>query len=49
LDAVRELVANALVHRDLDRWSEGMAVEAASPDCGHPVLQQCSHSATLAV
>lgn len=27
LDAVRELVANALVHRDLDTWSEGMAVE----------------------
>lgn len=27
LDAFRELVANALVHRDLDRWSAGYAVE----------------------
>ena len=27
LESVRELVANALVHRDLDAWSEGMAVE----------------------
>jgi ATP-dependent DNA helicase RecG len=33
LDAVRELVANALVHRDLDLWSEGMAVEVRlTPD-----------------
>jgi ATP-dependent DNA helicase RecG len=33
LDAVRELVANALVHRDLDAWSEGMAVEVRlTPD-----------------
>ena len=27
LEALRELVANALVHRDLSPWSEGMAVE----------------------
>ena len=27
LEALRELVANALVHRDLDAWSEGMAIE----------------------
>lgn len=27
LEAFRELVANALVHRDLDHWSEGLAVE----------------------
>lgn len=27
LVALRELVANALVHRDLDAWSEGQAVE----------------------
>ena len=27
LVAFRELVANALVHRDLDRWSAGLAVE----------------------
>lgn len=27
LAAVREVVANALVHRDLDAWSEGMAIE----------------------
>jgi ATP-dependent DNA helicase RecG len=27
LEAFRELVANALVHRDLDTWSEGYAVE----------------------
>ena len=27
LEALRELVANALVHRDLSAWSEGMAVE----------------------
>jgi ATP-dependent DNA helicase RecG len=27
LPALRELVANALVHRDLDAWSEGRAVE----------------------
>lgn len=27
LEAVRELVTNALVHRDLDAWSEGLAVE----------------------
>jgi ATP-dependent DNA helicase RecG len=27
LVAFRELVANALLHRDLDYWSEGMAVE----------------------
>lgn len=27
LEALRELVANALVHRDLSSWSEGMAVE----------------------
>jgi ATP-dependent DNA helicase RecG len=27
LEAVCELVANALVHRDIDAWSEGMAVE----------------------
>ena len=27
LEAVRELVANALVHRDLDAWSEGLAIE----------------------
>lgn len=27
LIALRELVANALVHRDLDAWSEGQAVE----------------------
>lgn len=27
LAALRELVANALVHRDLDSWSEGRAVE----------------------
>ena len=27
LEAIRELVANALVHRDLDSWSEGLAVE----------------------
>lgn len=27
LEALRELVSNALVHRDLDAWSEGMAVE----------------------
>lgn len=27
IEAFRELVANALVHRDLDHWSEGLAVE----------------------
>jgi len=27
LEALRELIANALVHRDLEAWSEGMAVE----------------------
>ena len=27
LEALRELVANALVHRDLDAWSEGMSIE----------------------
>jgi len=27
LVAFRELIANALVHRDLDRWSEGLSVE----------------------
>lgn len=27
LEALRELIANALVHRDLDSWSEGLAVE----------------------
>lgn len=27
LEAFRELVGNALVHRDLDAWSEGVAVE----------------------
>lgn len=27
LVALRELIANALVHRDLDRWSEGSAIE----------------------
>jgi ATP-dependent DNA helicase RecG len=27
LAALRELVANALVHRDLESWSEGMAIE----------------------
>jgi ATP-dependent DNA helicase RecG len=27
LDAFRELIVNALVHRDLDRWSAGSAVE----------------------
>lgn len=27
LEAVRELVTNALVHRDLDTWSQGLAVE----------------------
>jgi ATP-dependent DNA helicase RecG len=27
LTAFRELVANALVHRDLDHWSAGPAVE----------------------
>ena len=27
LEAFRELVGNALVHRDLDAWSEGMAIE----------------------
>jgi ATP-dependent DNA helicase RecG len=27
LEALRELVANALVHRDLEAWSEGMAIE----------------------
>ncbi|HTX00236.1 MAG TPA: ATP-binding protein [Acidimicrobiales bacterium] len=27
LDAFRELISNALVHRDLDSWSEGLAVE----------------------
>jgi ATP-dependent DNA helicase RecG len=27
LDAFRELIANALVHRDLDDWSEGLAIE----------------------
>lgn len=27
LEAFRELVSNALVHRDLDSWSEGIAVE----------------------
>lgn len=27
IDAFRELIANALVHRDLDAWSEGMAIE----------------------
>ncbi len=27
LEAIRELVSNALVHRDLDDWSEGLAVE----------------------
>jgi ATP-dependent DNA helicase RecG len=27
LVAFRELIANALVHRDLDRWSEGLAIE----------------------
>lgn len=33
LEAVRELVANALVHRDLDAWAQGMAVEVRlTPD-----------------
>lgn len=27
LVAFRELIANALIHRDLDHWSEGLAVE----------------------
>jgi len=27
LEALREIVANALVHRDLDAWSEGLAIE----------------------
>ena len=27
LEAFRELIANALVHRDLDAWSEGLAIE----------------------
>jgi ATP-dependent DNA helicase RecG len=27
LEAMRELIANALVHRDIDDWSQGMAVE----------------------
>jgi ATP-dependent DNA helicase RecG len=27
LEAFREIVANALIHRDLDAWSESMAVE----------------------
>ncbi|WP_268762133.1 hypothetical protein, partial [Frankia casuarinae] len=27
LVAFRELVANALIHRDLDHWSAGLAVE----------------------
>lgn len=27
LEAVRELVTNALIHRDLDTWSQGLAVE----------------------
>jgi ATP-dependent DNA helicase RecG len=27
LEAFRELVTNALVHRDLDQWSQGLAVE----------------------
>lgn len=27
LEAVREIVSNALVHRDLDAWSEGLAIE----------------------
>lgn len=27
LAAVREIIANSLVHRDLDAWSEGLAVE----------------------
>jgi ATP-dependent DNA helicase RecG len=32
LEAFRELISNALVHRDLDRWSEGMAVEVRLDD-----------------
>ena len=27
LEALREIIANALVHRDLDAWSEGLAIE----------------------
>src|SRR5665811_471768 len=27
LEAFRELIGNALVHRDLDAWSEGQAIE----------------------
>ena len=32
LEAFRELVGNALVHRDLDSWSEGMAIEVRLQD-----------------